>query len=515
MLSFFRSLFQRRVPARGTGNAELEQPNSSGTPMRGSISETVSDEKKPEKSVGSEREVRNPSGVETPTALPVPASGAMTEEPKIEIHLGRALRDVDPVRLGFDPGKVPEYVVLTLPLHLIRRQLALGKVEVGLADLKSGLLPQYHAAFQTVEEDFRAAVPLSEIFPLLPPEVIESLLPDDPESDPGVDGQRGVNPAWSTPFSAVEGPAPAPVPVANSPVADGQTGGPPVLAKIPALSPLMQRRVILSRPPGGGRAVLPADGAAGLRGLSTENTRQSPCIPAEPLILEEPEDELGESFSAASLMAEPPFPPDRKAFPLPSAIPVRKNGHLHGSRNGSQNVHSDLLTNGGPRHVRNRAELARQRAEERCTLNKIPAQEDIHFGGAVDVRQLTLRAVLGTDEWLTPQSVVDYCALLEGLSACMLLRGQEVFKSRGLAAADAEAFAAGAGRTLESLAVVAGAMGMGGAGDFTLRTDQGVRSFFLGCGLCLAVWHDRPVFSGGTREKLLLITRELSNLSDS
>lgn len=506
MLPFFRSLFQRGFPTRRNGNSHKNVD---------------------EEPVAPEPDAGNPAGVEPAQELPVPTPTPMALEPKIEILLSRALRDVDPVRLGFDPAKVPDYVVLTLPLDLIRRQLASGKVEIGLNDLKSGLVPQYHAAFRTVEEDFRAVVPLSGIFPLLPSGLIESLVPDHPDSDWGGDGRSIANPAWITPFSAVEMAASPPVPGVETLSTGAQGGVSPAMVKIPPLSPLAQRRVILSRPPGRSVAVLSGDRPAALPIFASEYTRQMPGSPPDPLILEESDDELGESFSAASLMAEPPFPPNRKAFPLPSSTPDRKNGPQledpkaigngpqNGSRTGSRKEHFIPPADGNSKYPGIGLKPGGQPADEASPHSKNPLWEDLQFGGAVDAGQLTLRAVLGTDEWLTPQSVVDYCALLEGLSACVLLRGQEILKSKGMAAADAGAFAAAAGRTLESLAVVAGAMGIGDGGDFTLRTDQVVRSFFLGRGLCLAVWHDQPVFSGGTREKLLLITRELSNLSDS
>ena len=75
---------------------------------------------------------------------------------------------------------------------------------------------------------------------------------------------------------------------------------------------------------------------------------------------------------------------------------------------------------------------------------------------------------------------------------------------------DADAFRASAVKTRDSLATLAETMGLGTGGNFTLRTDHGIRSFFLESNLCLAVWHAQPQFSGGTREKLILTARELS-----
>ena len=145
-------------------------------------------------------------------------------------------------------------------------------------------------------------------------------------------------------------------------------------------------------------------------------------------------------------------------------------------------------------------------------LAPVPATppEDLTFGCVSDIRQLTLRAVLSTEQFLTAQNIIDRCAALPGLKACVLFRHDTTLVSSGMDEAAATAFRASAGKTRDSLASLAETMGLGSGGNFTLRTDLGVRSFFLESGLCLAVWHDQPVFSGGTREKLILIAHELA-----
>jgi len=141
----------------------------------------------------------------------------------------------------------------------------------------------------------------------------------------------------------------------------------------------------------------------------------------------------------------------------------------------------------------------------------IPA-EDLSFGCLADVRQLTLRAIFATDQVLTTQDIVDACAGLPGLKACALFHPDAVLISQGMAAAEAASFQESALKTRESLAALADSMGLGSGGNFTLRTDHGVRSFFLESDLCLAVWHAQPAFSGGTREKLILTAQELAKL---
>ncbi len=136
--------------------------------------------------------------------------------------------------------------------------------------------------------------------------------------------------------------------------------------------------------------------------------------------------------------------------------------------------------------------------------------EDLSFGCVSEIRQLTLRAVLGTDQVLTPQDIVDRCAKLSGIKACALLRPDSALVSQGMEAAEAASFQASAVQTRDSLLSLAESLGLGSGGNFTLRTDHGVRSFFLETGLCLAVWHEQPAFTPGTREKLILVTQELA-----
>lgn len=136
--------------------------------------------------------------------------------------------------------------------------------------------------------------------------------------------------------------------------------------------------------------------------------------------------------------------------------------------------------------------------------------EDLSFGCVSEIRQLTLRAVLGTDQVLTPQEIVDRCAGLAGLKACALFRQDNALVSQGMDPGTAASFRTSAGQTRDSLLALADSLGLGSGGNFTLRTDHGVRSFFLEPGLCLAVWHDQPAFTPGTREKLILIAQEIA-----
>jgi hypothetical protein len=170
--------------------------------------------------------------------------------------------------------------------------------------------------------------------------------------------------------------------------------------------------------------------------------------------------------------------------------------------------------------------------------------EDVAFGCVPDATQLTLRALFGTSDWLTSQEVVNRCSRLPGLRACVLLRPPApALSSDGLTEADSETFVRQAARTFEFLLDLSGpdtdpgakpaplpgdapapnsssadsapgsgspAAGTPRSANFTLRSDDSVRSFFIAGDCCLAVWHQEAAFSSGTREKLILTAGELA-----
>lgn len=462
-----------------------------------------------------------------PVLPPLPTPGAVSgsgKEPPVllEMSLRSALRDVGAGQIGFDPGKIPEGVRLSLPLDLVRPLVARGRVEIGLEELRAGVLEKYRGAFVRAEEGLRVVVPLSVIFPLLPKEAIPSIPAARVEEGTAAGFEAAPEGAvFVTPFSV--------------PVIVEEKALPPLAGTAPVPPALIPRNGVLSRPPGAGLkgvrdfpALAPlGEGRNGNAGLKLpEPPKLSPLLPAIPgagssrismadmdITMdgngngngsgEENDDDLGEAFSAASLTAEPPLTRGGLAFPLLPPFPAR--GQVNGLKNGSGVFLEERGEKGATNGGRNR-----EGVEFKPVSVPDGPLEDLSFGCIGDLSQVTLRALFSTDEWLTPQKVVDRCAGLAGLKACVLLRGPDSLSSAGMEAGEAEAFLASAERTLDSLKVLAETMALGEGGNFTLRTDKGIRSFFLAEGLCLAVWHDQALFSAGTREKLILAARELS-----
>ena len=598
---------------------------------------------------------------------PLPAGPFTADAPpaRVELSLRAVLRDADPLQLGFVPDNVPETVRVSLPLLLISRQLAGGRVEIGLDDLCAGISEKFRPAFARAQDGLRITIPMSEVFHNLP----ESERPALPAAVPADAHLSITTSPFQTPFAikaeedtsrhlldlsvtgfnpasipvrpsthpvpaAVLPPAPLPMvppslgttssvqvelPVLRPMAAASTQGASPASFSNPpldpsALPPIMSRPGPLSRPPGSGTAPTEAPAPApappkspprlksvpvsptALRAFPKpvnpghhENGHSAPPLaPLPPLAAPvhsspQPEiaslqtfvpnvpalpnlpapaplvpfpsilqidaaDDLGESFSASTLSAEPPpragsapvaipsisapVPASAPSPGFPTLTPAVPAPSWPGSSLAAGVPVADLVPSPtswpapGPDKTAPPAAVEFEecgsfasepppfgpRASEAQNSRSAATSplEDLTFGCVTDLRQLTLRAVLGTDQFLTAQDIVDRCAAFPGLQACLLLQPGGVLTSQGMAETEAATFRASAAKTRDSLAALAETIGLGTSGNFTLRTDHGIRSFFLEPGLCLAVSHSHPQFSGGTREKLILIAQELT-----
>lgn len=122
--------------------------------------------------------------------------------------------------------------------------------------------------------------------------------------------------------------------------------------------------------------------------------------------------------------------------------------------------------------------------------------------------QLLLRALLATEENLTPQRVIELLASLPGLSACVCLHGSQTlgYAQPGKAgAADFQRQAADIARQLRSLAPL---IGIEGAETFTLNAGGRLLTFCFPGSATVGVLHDVEP-SEGLRDKVTLIAREL------
>lgn len=398
---------------------------------------------------------------EQPVASPAseaPATKELEEEALVALRLRDVLRDADAARLGFDPGNVPEGVLVTFPMLRLAQQLAFGRVEVAVDEIRGGVEEKLRPAFARAAADLRVVIPLSAVFPHIRESARPALAPAARQAEgsfpaPFVEGGEEFSPG-----EADAACAPSRAGLLSRAPGSGMPPADPLRAAEGMHRPFPQAEA--------GETGMPAASLTGLlRSAAPASEGGSTSLGAA--------DDLGASYSAASLQTAPPARPGSARFASAVQAPAPRPAAAGGGAVGER--------------------------------------VDLRWGSPTHLRQIVLRALLGTDQELSVQDIVDRCADLEGIKGCVLLRQDAFLMSRGLE--NSPAFAANAAKARDSVQSLAESLGLGTRGDFTLRSDHGVRSFFVEPGLCLGVWHDHPAFSGGTREKLTLIARELARIA--
>lgn len=125
--------------------------------------------------------------------------------------------------------------------------------------------------------------------------------------------------------------------------------------------------------------------------------------------------------------------------------------------------------------------------------------------------QIVLRALLGTDEELTPQRVVEMTCALPGIAACVCLQGERALSHIGAHKPQAREFQKQATSLSHHLRSLAPLIGIEGAETFTLTSGDRLMTFCFPEKIILAILHDaEPSF--GLRDKITLIARELSRM---
>ncbi len=138
------------------------------------------------------------------------------------------------------------------------------------------------------------------------------------------------------------------------------------------------------------------------------------------------------------------------------------------------------------------------------------------FGFEPDPKQLILRALFEVDAPLDLDQVLDRVAGLPGIEASVVIdkQGGTVKSSRGKDPGRTSQFEAQAQLAYNKVISLAADLNIVDAESFTLRTGHGSMSFFNAPKACVAVLQESPLFSPGVRERLTLVTRELSEMLD-
>lgn len=499
----------------------------------------------------------------TPTGS-VPAGG------EIRVSLLALLRDVTAEDLGFDPTAVPAHVEAVLPLDAVTPQLATGRVEISVEELRHGVEDRFRPAFARANPGLRFVVPLSEIFRSLPPAAIPAphaaehipistspfqtpfALKADEDANGGAPAlpplvapappapahpvaQFPVIPSLTAepkPHSApvVLPPAPAaafepevPRPAAPVPFQIPVTAAPappagvapiklPGLPSLPKLPGLSARPSPFARPPG--MTPAPADppeetGPAAPQALPFP----APLVAVSGLPPVESHEDLGRPFSAASLQNQPPAP----APVVPTPEPFDP----------SRLFSAPAASKSPPPFAAPVAPVAPVAAPAPVPVAPRPATAptpaaapavppiEFNFGETPDMTLVTLRAIFDTDDDLTTHQIVDRLAQLPGIrSAVGIINGGVIASGHASGSEEVARFIASAPKNCEYLTGLAESMGYGRSGSFTMRAGAGVRTIIIENGNCLAVLHDKSGFGPGVRDKLLLTVRLLGELAD-
>ncbi len=126
-----------------------------------------------------------------------------------------------------------------------------------------------------------------------------------------------------------------------------------------------------------------------------------------------------------------------------------------------------------------------------------------------EIRDLELRAIFSTSDSFTLRSVARRVVALPGIASCALATpGRLVQASRN----EESRIGDEAKEMVQTIRNLAKLTGLPDAQSFTLHTDKGIVSLFLDGECCLTVHHESLEFEPGTREKLILISRNLEKL---
>lgn len=128
-----------------------------------------------------------------------------------------------------------------------------------------------------------------------------------------------------------------------------------------------------------------------------------------------------------------------------------------------------------------------------------------------DSEQVMLRALLGVNENLTADRVVELISKLPGIAACSCVHGSTVVShgDSSFVAADFKRQSADLSRSIKALAPL---IGIADAETFSINTNERLMTFSFHPPVALGVLHQDNDLASGLRDKITLVGRELSRM---
>ena len=135
------------------------------------------------------------------------------------------------------------------------------------------------------------------------------------------------------------------------------------------------------------------------------------------------------------------------------------------------------------------------------------------FDLGANLKQLELRAIFNTDAVLDVPEIIERTGRMDTIMGCILMHQDgDTCQSQSVDSPELEAFFREAPAFHANMKRMTEDLGIGNAESFSVNTEKGMISFFSKEKICLGVLHEGCSVAPGTRERLILVTRELAKM---
>ncbi|SKA81544.1 hypothetical protein SAMN02745166_00775 [Prosthecobacter debontii] len=495
--------------------------------------------------------------------------------PTVRVGLAVLLRGYSVAELGFDPVMVPSWIMTSIPVPTVKQWAESPSPLAELGLLIDGINDVgFRNVLNHAKRDFQVRIPPEQVNAALAgnaPPTLPNLasLGHSPASAPAAPVMRVEPPAQPQAFAAPpSSPVEAPAPQASLFATAGQSEAPPLPPNLPASAPGAPLFSTPSPPPTfapAASAMAPTFQPSGMPGFPTGaapiTNPFAQSIPSSSPTVEPVAEPVTEAFPPSAV--EPPPATPQFTPPFTAASPFRaplkteapSEGFSSAELMGGFTQESvaqvppapaipvtnpftgkaattvvDVPEDDEPPPLRKQpfipptSESSKEVApQKRRTVISPPGTSRSSArpaSPALGIQshesnpdQILLRALLGSDEDLTPQRVVEMVCSLPGIAACVCLHGDHAISHAGAHKPQAREFQKQAIDLAHHLRSLAPLIGIEGAETFTLTSGDRLMTFCFPEGAILGVLHDADP-SLGLRDKITLIARELSRMLD-